>query len=126
MRMAPIDVAFAIDPGGELAALESRSLEIERAFESQRFAPPRNAEHDHRLGEIALREVAPPNGRRFSRDYSDRLRADRQNIRRRHFLAPRGGGTEGGGHSQRSGVQDPSPLPRALAVVQVVQVESQA
>ena len=74
--MPAVDVALAMNPRIELAALECHALEVESSYDLEGIVPEAEGRHHHRLGEIPFGEVASVNRRGFVRDDSNRLRAD--------------------------------------------------
>ena len=75
VRMPSIDVAFAVDAGGQLAAFDGASLEVDSGPERKQLFPRVELGHDHRLCEIAFAQISPVNGRRLAGSHSDCLGA---------------------------------------------------
>jgi len=73
--MTAIDVSLAVDAGVQLPALDGGSLEIERPFQREQTAPWIELSHDHRLGQVTLRECTTVNRGRFAGRDPDCLRA---------------------------------------------------
>ena len=76
VRVTTIDVSLADNPRVQLPALQRCAFEIDAASQCQGVIPKTRLQHDERLRQIALGEVTPMNGRRFSRRNPNGLRTD--------------------------------------------------